>query len=160
MSFINQLTAYGWIAAGTGLILALTSMVCLLYIIRLVRLLANGVRVEGTVVRQIADTRYFGDEDASADMSQDIDVFAAVFEYQSPNGQTEEYATKLFSSKPFYHTGERYPLIVSNTESRKVKVATFWGLYRDIIIQLVMITLPVLFLVLMLTGEFSLFRAR
>lgn len=127
MNFINQLTTHGWIAAGAGLLLALTSMVCLLYIIRLVRLLANGVRVDGMVVRQEVDTRYLADEDieTNTDRSQNIDVFAAVFEYQLPNGQTEEYATKLFSSKPFYHTGEHYPLIVSNMNHEKSKLQRF-----------------------------------
>lgn len=85
------------------------------------RILLKGVKTKGKVIDLIAQA------------SDDNETYKPIFQYKNKSGEIVEFTSSVSTNPPAYKIGEEVSLVYLN---HKVKIISFWGLYRWSVILL------------------------
>lgn len=94
-------------------------------------LLENGIKTTGTVVSYVTSS---GDNGT---------MYQPIINFKDKKGRQREFISEISSKPPAYEIGERVKLVYDSKKDSNVKIISFWGLYRGVVIP-AMIASPLL----------------
>ncbi len=70
-------------------------------------------------------------------------TYSPVFEFKDITEQTRRFNNPVASNPPAFQVGDMVPVVYDPADVQEIKVVSYWGLYRWVVIPLVM-ALPLL----------------